>query len=454
MTPRQRNALLLAAGVGAVVIGFTSYQMGERHAAPTTGGTASPAPQGKAHALYWYDPMAPAQHFDHPGKSPFMDMQLVAKYANDDTGQGPAEAGAHIAPDAVQNLGIRTAEVVRGQLPSALTVTGVVDFNGRDVGIVQPRAMGFVQRVYARAPGDVIPAGAPIADLLVPEWSGAQAEYLAVRRTGDAALMSAARERLRLLGMSDALIDQVGRTGRTVDTITVRAPAGGVIQKLDVRAGMTVSTGESLAEVDGLGSVWVTAAVPEDQAAQVHNGQAVKLTLDAYPGESFTGRVQSVLPQVAGDSRTVQARIELPNRRGRLRPGMFASVSFGAGSSEALLAPTEALIRTGTRTLVMLAEPGGRYEPVEVRVGREASGSSEILQGLSAGDRVVSSGQFLIDSEASLSDLTPRPLPQGLSTKDAPSTPASVMARPAMSSTGGMKMSKMSGMSMPKGGKQ
>ena len=447
MNPRQRNALMLGVAVSIAGVGLASYQAGMRHGAAPPAGSAAGS-SAKSRPLYWYDPMVPAQHFEHGGKSPFMDMQLVAKYADDESqGQGQAPQGVRIAPDAAQNLGVRTAEVVRGRLPDALSVTGVVDFNGRDVSIVQPRTAGFVQRVYGRAPGDVIPAGAPIVDLLVPEWGGAQAEYLAVQHTGDAALTAASRQRLRLLGMPEGLIDQVARTGRPVDTITVRAPNGGVIQKLDVRAGMTVTSGQTLAEVNGLGSVWVTAAVPEAQAAQGRVGQSVSVTLDAYPGETFSGRVQSVLPQAEGDSRTISARIELPNRQGRLRPGMFATVSFAGPTSEALLVPTEALIRTGRRTLAMLALPGGRYQPVEVKLGQEAGGQSQILAGLSQGDRVIVSGQFLIDSEASLSDLKPRPLP-GATGPDAPSTPASVMSGPAMSG-----MSNMTGMSAPKGDK-
>jgi Cu(I)/Ag(I) efflux system membrane fusion protein len=449
MNPRLRNALILAACTGFVAAGVAGYEIGARRGStpPAAAGLAAQSADNtsnKGKPLYWYDPMSPTQHFDHPGKSPFMDMQLVAKFADGDT-QTQAAPGIRISPDAEQNLGIRTEAVAKGSLPAALTVTGVVDFNGRDVSIVQPRAAGFVRRVYGRAPGDVIPAGAPIVDLLAPDWVGAQTEYLAVRRAGDPTLTAAARERLHLLGMSEGLIDQVGRAGRPIDTITVRAPSSGVIQKLDVRAGMTVIAGQTLAEIDGLGSVWVTAAVPEIQAALVRNGQAVTVTLDAYPGETFAARVQSILPRVAGDSRTLQARIELPNRRGRLRPGMFANVSFGASSNDALSAPTEALIRTGRRTLVMLARPDGRYESVEVTVGREGGGRSEILAGLNAGDRVVASGQFLIDSEANLSDVKPRPLPTVAAKTDAKSTPADVMSGPPMP---GMAMS---GMTMSKG---
>lgn len=417
MNSVRRNALLLASVASLGLAGAAAYWAGERHGSGSSRPSANAsAPGGSAKPLYWYDPMVPNQHFDQPGKSPFMDMQLVPKMPDGGGSGGATPPGVRVDGSVVQNLGIRTVQVRRGTLSDALVTTGVVEFNGRDIAIVQPRAAGFVQRVYARAPGDVVRAGAPIADLLVPEWGGAQTEFVAVRRTGDPALIAAARQRLRLLGMSDGLIAAVERSGRPQSTITVTTPIGGVIQKLEVRSGMTVTAGQSLAEVNGLGTVWITAAVPEGQAAQVRPGQSVSVTFGAVSGQAFPGRVQTVLPQVAGESRTLQARIELPNRGGRLRPGMFATVAFQGSAHGTLLAPSEALIRTGRRTIVMLAGPKGRYQPVEVQTGREAGDLTEILAGLSEGDRVVASGQFLLDSEASLSGLSARPLSAASST--------------------------------------
>ncbi|ADG10981.1 efflux RND transporter periplasmic adaptor subunit [Caulobacter segnis] len=411
MNPSPSMKVLLGAGAALVVLaGAGGYGLARLTAKPAM----SQAPADGRKALYWYDPMVPAQHFDKPGKSPFMDMQLVPKYAGEAETSGPA-AGVRIDPSAAQNLGFRLATVEEGVLSSGLTATGIVDFNQRDVAVVQARSGGFVQRVYGRAPGDVIAAGAPLADLLVPEWGGAQAEYLAVRRTGDAALVAAARQRLRLLGMPDGAIASLDRDGRPRTTITVTAPLGGVISKLDVRAGMTVAMGQTLAEINGLSKVWVTAAVPEAQAGQLRPGQGVGVTLAAYPGEALRGTVQAVLPQAQGDSRTLQARIELANRDGRLKPGMFATIAFDAAARTALLVPSEAVIRTGTRNVVMLAADGGRYRAVEVRTGREAGGRTEILAGLSSGQRIIASGQFLIDSEASLAGLQVQPLPSSSS---------------------------------------
>jgi Cu(I)/Ag(I) efflux system membrane fusion protein len=350
--------------------------------------------------------MVPSQHFDKPGKSPFMDMQLVPKYADEVAGQ----AGVIIDPARTQSLGLRVVEARLGALGSSLAATGDIDFNQRDIAIVQARAAGFVSHVYGRAPGDVVSAGAPLADLLVPEWAGAQAEYLAVRRTGDTALARAAKQRLALLGMSPGTIAAVERQGRPHTVITVSTPVGGAIKTLGVRAGMSVTAGQTLAEVNGLGTVWLNAAVPEAVAGQLRPGQSASATLAAYPGERFSGRIAAILPSVEVESRTLTVRIELPNRGQRLRPGMFATVDFGGTARPALLVPSEAVIRTGRRTLVMLALGKGRYQPAEVKTGREAGGETEILAGLSEGENLVASGQFLIDSEASLSGIEARPI--------------------------------------------
>ena len=381
----RKNLRLAAAAAGLVLLGGVAALGLTRLGG---GGAASVPAAGEREVLYWYDPMVPAQKFDKPGKSPFMDMQLVPRYADDAAG---AAAGVRIDPALTQNLGVRFATVRSGTLDGDLNASAVVDYNERDVAVVQTRASGFVQRVYGRAPGDVIASGAPLADLLVPDWGGAQLEYLAVRRTDDAALIQAARQRLLLLGMPESLIAAVERSGRPRTTVTVTSPIGGVIRSLGVRAGMTVPAGLTLAEVNGLSTVWLNAAVPETLGGQLRVGRAVEVTLAAFPGERMTGRLIALLPEVASDSRTLTARIELRNPGGRLRPGMYGQITFGGSTTPALLVPSEAVIRTGQRNLVMLAAEGGRYQPAEVRVGREGGGQTEILAGLREGERVVAS---------------------------------------------------------------
>lgn len=399
---QQRAQLAAAFAAVTLLAGAGGYYFALSRGPAAAAGSV----EGARKPLYYYDPMVPQEHYDKPGSLSSMGMKTIPKFADDnaDKGGGKAAApGVSIDASAMQNLGIRLAAATNGSLAGSLDVTGAIDFNQRDVAIVQARAAGFVQRVYGRAPGDLIRAGAPIADVLVPEWGGAQGEYEAVRKTGDPALIAAARQRLRLIGIPDSAAGGRGMT-------TIRSPIGGVITTLDARAGVTLAAGQTLAQVNGLGTVWLNAAVPEVRAADVRVGQTATAELAGFPGERFAGRVIAVLPTAQADSRTLTARIELANRAGRLRPGMLATVHLGDTSRMGLLVPSEAVIRTGKRTLVMLADGKGRFRPAEVRIGREAGGQTEILAGLAASEKVVASGQFLLDSEASLTGIAARPI--------------------------------------------
>ena len=350
-------------------------------------------------ALYWYDPMVPNQRFDKPGKSPFMDMQLVPKYAD----EGGDSASLQISPNIVQNLGLRIATVERGRFVQPIEAVGNLVFNQRHVAIVQSRTNGFVTRVYNRAPGDVLQRGAPLVDLLVPEWAGAQAEFLALMRNGDRTLIQAARQRLVLLGMPEELISRIESSRQQQTTTTISTPISGAIESLDVREGMTVSAGMTLAKINGLDPVWLEAQIPESQSASVATGQAVEAQLTAYPGETFKGHVSQILPEANVETRATRVRVELPNPRLRLRPGLFARIRLDTGEAKSQLSvPSEALIHTGTRNLVIVVMDANRFEPTEVQTGAEAAGKTVILSGLEEGQRVVASGQFLIDSEASL----------------------------------------------------
>ena len=400
-------------------------------AAPQAAASAAATPAERK-ALYWYDPMQPTQKFDKPGKSPFMDMQLVPKYA--DEGEAQAQPGLSISPQARQSLGLRVALAEKRTVSSSVDAVGTVTLNERDVSIVQARGNGFVERVYARAPGDVIAAGAPIADLLQPEWLAAQQEFLAVRATGDATLTAASRQRLVLLGMPAGLIEQLAGGGQPRAIQTIVAPSGGLIAELMVRQGMTVTMGMTLARINGLGTVWVEAAVPEAMAATVSPGQAAEVRLSATPGQVIRGKVTAVLPEANRDTRTLRVRVELPNPGQRLRPGMFAQVALqGASQGEAVTVPAEAVVRTGRRAIVYLQDAPGRYRPVEVELGPELGERIVVRKGIEAGQQVVASGQFLIDSEASLQGLMARttPLAASAPTAAVPAAAAPASAAPA-----------------------
>ena len=391
------GAVLLAA-LGAAAGYWLARSQG--HSATSPAMTAA----GNRQPLYWYDPMQPDQHFDRPGKSPYMDMQLVPRYAD----EGGTEA-VRIDPNIVQNLGIRLTRAERGALPQTLEAVGTVGFNQRDIAVVQARSNGFVTRVYARAPGDVIGRGAALVDLLVPEWAGAQTEFLALLNSGDPALIRAARQRLVLLGMPSELIAQVESAREPRTTITIRSPLGGVIDTLEAREGMTVSTGGTLAKINGLATVWIEAAIPEAQSALARLGKSVEVGLTAYPGQRFAGKVIGVLPETNADTHTARVRIELANRDGRLRPGMFAQVRLDNGDpTPVIYVNSEAVIRTGRRAVVIVARDHGRYLPTEVQTGMEVDGKTVIEKGLTEGQTVVASGQFLIDSEASLTGVLAR----------------------------------------------
>ncbi len=359
--------------------------------------------------LNYHDPMVPGKNFDAPGKSPFMDMMLVPRYA----GGGSADTGAvAVSPRIQQSLGIRIAEVTEGRLDSGITVAGNVAWNERNQVVVSARSMGFVEKLHVRATLDRVAAGAALADIYVPEWVAAQEEYLAISRmTGaDLALLSeAAVQRMRQAGMDRAQIERVVQTSALQPRFTLRAPISGIATELMVREGATVMPGMPLLRLQGTATVWAEGQVPESQVAQLTPGAKVSATSPAAPGTTFEGRMQAILPEVDPATRTLKARLELNNPGGALVPGMFVQMRFAeAPRPPALLVPSDALIHTGRRSVVMVAEDGGHYRPVEVRAGREAGGKTEVVQGLQAGQRVVLSGQFLIDSEASLRGLETR----------------------------------------------
>jgi membrane fusion protein, copper/silver efflux system len=397
------SAIALAALVASI---YGSYELGVTRGsrtstapmAPVTAGERIDAATGKR-VLYWHDPMVPGTHFDAPGQSPFMDMALVAVFADGDDG-----SDVTVSARVQQNLGVRTAEVVREALTTRIAAVGTIAFNERDQALVQARATGYVERLRVRAPLEHVAAGQPLIDLYVPEWVAAQEEFLAVRRLrgeGLDPLVDAARQRMRQAGMPEELIRTVADSNTLQPRSTLTAPIDGVVAELDAREGMTVLPGTMLFRIYGLATVWANVAVPASQAGRVHAGATVQGRTAAAPSTVLRGTVQTVLPSVDPATRTVLARVELANPCAQLLPGMFIEVELATGEAEGLTVPTEAVIRTGRRSVVILAEQNGAFRPVDVTTGVETGERTEIVRGLEAGQRVVASGQFLIDSEAS-----------------------------------------------------
>ncbi|MBU0749718.1 MAG: efflux RND transporter periplasmic adaptor subunit [Gammaproteobacteria bacterium] len=358
--------------------------------------------------LYYHDPMVPGKKFEAPGKSPFMDMMLVPAYAG---AQGADSGTVSVSSRIQQNLGLRTGEVVSGQLAPEVSAVGTVAWNERGQYVVQARATGFIEKLHVRAALDHVGKGQPLLDLYVPDWVAVQEDYLTAKRLqGDGlkTLADGARQRMRQAGMSEAQIALVERTGQVQARMTLVAPASGVVTELMAREGSTAMMGMPLMRINDLSTVWVQAEVPESQAARVAVGAQVAAQTPALPGEVFRGQVQALLPEVNPGTRTRKARMALANPKRMLVPGMFVQMQLtGSQARPTLLVPSEALVRTGKRTLVMAVEDGA-FRPVEVQIGYEQGGKTEILAGLRQGQKIVLSGQFLIDSEANLKGVEAR----------------------------------------------
>ena len=394
MTRTKTSMILAASAVGLLAIGLgAGYWWAQRDSGDGDGKTAAATTAGERKVLYWYDPMVPDQHFDKPGKSPFMDMQMVPKYADE-----TMSSGVRIAPGVQQNVGIRTAPVEMGTLAAEIRVPGTLTWDLRQESMVSARVDGIVTRLYVKAPFESVRRGQTLATVLAPEWSSAiaEAQVLGQARSASAReLQGAARQRLRVLGVP-------GGSGSAGVALT--APGNGVVSEVLVREGQTVMAGTPLFRINGTATLWLEAAIPQAGVADIRRGTPVEATVDAVPGETFGGEVETLLPQIDAPSRTQRARIVLRNPDGRLAPGMFAQLRLRPEGGRSIpLVPNEALIATGTDSRVIVVGEDGTFQPVRVQTGRSSSGKTEILAGLKGGERVVTSGQFLIDSEASLS---------------------------------------------------
>lgn len=393
-------AILIAAGLA----GAAGYSIGRWHDMPGPGADNAAAAERKV--LYWYDPMVPGQRFDKPGKSPFMDMPLVARYA-DEGKEG--EDGVAVSPRQQQNLGMTTAKVEKRGLASAFSAFATVTTDDRGIQTVPSPASGVVEKLFVRAPQQWVQKGEPLARLWIPQWTTAQQEYLAVRQLGDGALTRAARDRLALQFMPESIIQLVERSGKPQTRLTLRAEQAGYVVKLDSREGAQVAATQTLFELASLDPVWLVVDYPQTQAQTLSAGSEIQATSVSWPGEVFHGRVSELLPQLETTTRTLKARVVLDNPQQKLKPGMFLTVTQADSAKQpaVLVIPEEALIATGAANRVLLATGEGHFQPRSVTTGRTAQGWTEVLSGLQEGDAVVTSGQFLIDSEASLRSALP-----------------------------------------------
>jgi Cu(I)/Ag(I) efflux system membrane fusion protein len=373
---------------------------------------ARATPDGARRILYWYDPMKPEVKFDKPGKSPYMDMPLVPRYA-DESGS----SAVRIDPSVAQNLGIRLGKVEKSAARPGYSAVGSVAFDERLLRVVQARVGGYVTRLYVKSPLERVRRGQPLADIQSPEWLAAQDEYLALLDAESErarSIRDAARERLVVLGVPEVTIRRIEETHETAATTTLFAPADGVVTELAAREGAAFLPGGPLFRINGLESVWINAQVPEAGVSGIPAGSSVEAKAVAWPGITFKGRVAEWLPDVDPVTRTLPVRIEIENHDRKLAPGMFVTVEFkGVAGEPQLVVPSEAVIVTGERSVVVVARDGGGFDVADVTTGAEFSGKTVILSGLSEGQSIVLSGQFLIDSESSLnSEITRLETPQ------------------------------------------
>jgi membrane fusion protein, copper/silver efflux system len=394
MSRRIQIAALVASGV-VILGGVLAVHHGE---APLTAAITREVPD------YWYDPMHPSQHFDQPGKSPYMDMQLLPKYAgramSDSKG---APVNIEIDPRVVQTLGIRLASVEQGRFTHVVDTVGIVAVDEHGIEAVQVREPGWVERLDVRAVGDAVRRGQRLAGVYSPDLLATQQEFLIARTSKDPSLIEAARRRLGLFGLSDAQIARLDKTSQVERRIDYYAPFDGYVMELGARQGAAVEPGATLFQLANLNSVWLIAEVAEAQVAWIKVGNPAVAQVPALPGERFAGKIDYLYPELMQATRTLKVRVVINNPGQRLRPGMFATAHLeGPTQQSVLTVPTEAVIKTGTRSIVIVADDATHFRPAVVRVGAEQSGRSEILEGLMPGQTVVASGQFLIDSEANL----------------------------------------------------
>jgi Cu(I)/Ag(I) efflux system membrane fusion protein len=411
MSKRQVGALAL---VVFAAVGCRGNRATEAPGSPTAP-PLTPSPAGRK-VLYWYDPMVPGSKFDKPGKSPFMDMQLVPKYPDEADGAAESAAMVHLSPQAIRATGVAVVRVERAEVAPEIRAVGTIETDETRLVRVSARVAGRIEKLFANFTGEKVAAGAPLYSLYSPDLVATQREYLLAienRRTLSAGttdaiqsadeLVAAARDRLRLWGVGPDQIAALERAGKPELALIFRSPLNGtVLQKIAVE-GQYVSEGTDLYLLADLSSVWLVTQVYEYELARLRVDQPAEATFASLPGETFRGRVAFIEPVLDRETRTARVRIVLPNLKAALKPGMFANALIRTPAGQRLVVPRSSLIDTGARRVVYVEAAPNSFVSREVRPGVTSGGLVEILEGLKEGDRVVAQGNFFIDSQAQLS---------------------------------------------------
>ncbi|RTZ59093.1 MAG: efflux transporter periplasmic adaptor subunit [Gammaproteobacteria bacterium] len=365
-----------------------------------SGSSGAGAGNGEKKIKYWVAPMDANYRRDKPGKSP-MGMDLVPVYEDEDGGD--EDGVVKISPAVQNNIGVRIGEVKKGQLTSLLETVGYVGFDEEKLYNLHTRVEGWVEKLLVKAAGDVVSKGQKLFELYSPTLVNAQEEYITALKSGNALLMGASKDRLISLGVSADQIAELRRTRKARQRIVYHAEQSGFIEKLMVREGAFVKPAMEVLSIGQLDTVWVIAEVLERQSGEVSKGQDVDMTVEAYPGVVWQGKVDYIYPILDEKTRTLRVRIRFDNPDELLKPNMFSQLTIKAPfESPVLYVKREAIIRNGRMNRVVKALGDGKFKSVVVRTGREAGNYVEILDGLKQGDKIVTSAQFLIDSESSL----------------------------------------------------
>lgn len=361
--------------------------------------------ESTAKPLYWIDPMEPQVHYPGPGKS-HMGMELVPVYEEKEE----EEPGAvRISPSIVENLGVRTAQVERGALTRQIDTVGYVVPNEHNISHIHTYAQGWIRKLVVKAVGEPVKQDQLLIQFYSPILIGVQKEYLLALGSNDKSLIEAAYHKLQSFKISEEQIDRIRKSRKAEQLIDMFSPIDGVIAELNVREGMQVTPETEMMSLVDLSSVWIIAQIFEQQAAWVVQDQEAKAKLPAFPSQEWKGKVEYVYPEVDSITRTLKVRFLFDNPHHMLKPNMYANVTLLLSPKENVLSiPTEALIRHSKGDRVILALGEGRFQAQPVTTGIETENKIEIVSGLKEGERVVTSGQFLIDSEANIKASTQR----------------------------------------------
>lgn len=364
------------------------------------GGYSTGTSSGEKKALYWVAPMDPNYRRDKPGKSP-MGMDLVPVYEGDESSS--TDASIKIPPTIEHNLGVRTEKVKRQDISRVIDTVGSITVDENQVEHTHVYAEGWIKELLVKAEGEHVQKGQLLFRIYSPKIVNAQEEYVLAVRNNNSSLKTAAVKKLKSLGFSDIQLEALKKTKKAQELIDVYAEQDGIVAQLNVGEGMFVKPDRILIVIEDLSKIWMIAEVYERQSNWVKVGQKTDMTLPYLPGKIWSGEINYIYPSLDPKSQTLRVRMMFENQRGDLKLNMFGDVKIHADPRKAaIVIPRESVIYTGKETRVVIKHEQGRYSTRPIKIGIESDDQVEVLEGLKEGETIVTSAQFLIDSESSL----------------------------------------------------